>query len=47
MLPECAQAEFLMAYSVLGLDKGYKHFTFTDGKKHIVKGLCLLVGHDL
>ena len=38
---------FSHAYSVLGFNQGYKCFTFTDREKHIVKGLCLLVGHDL
>lgn len=47
MLPESSKTDFLMAYSVLGWGQCYKCFTFTNGKKHSVKGLCLLVGQNL
>lgn len=39
--------DFLLAYSVVGLDQYYRCLIFTNRKQHILSGLCLAVGLDL
>lgn len=47
MLPEASKADFLTAYSVMGLDQCYKCLIFTSRKQRILNSLCLESEHGL